>query len=99
MEEKKLARPKKLKLVTIDEALKLIEEHFQYPMYKKGTIYNKISLGVLTNYGKLHRALLNADEVFEKLCSKERALLNADEAFDNLCSKDIGSQKNKLDSK
>ncbi len=68
-EQRGRGRPRKLKLVTIDEALKIVEEHYQHPMFSKGTIYNKISSGVLKNYGRAHKALLDETEVREKLCS------------------------------
>lgn len=62
-------RPKKLKLLTIDEALKLVEEHYQHPMYARQTIYNKIHQGILKNHGRARKALLDESEVKAKLCS------------------------------
>jgi hypothetical protein len=81
MESPKPGRPKKLKLVTIDKALELVKEFY----LKKGlgadelhrvtpakrTIYNKICMKQLRNYGqgKGRLALLDENEVLEKLCS------------------------------
>lgn len=65
-------RPKQLKLVTIDEALELVKQHYHgHPaaVPAKGTIYNKISLGILKNHGPRSCALLDEAEVREKLCS------------------------------
>ena len=69
MTTRKPGRPKHLKLVTIDEALELVAKHYQRQVYKKKTIYNKISLGILTNHGPKRMALLDESEVIEKLCS------------------------------
>lgn len=64
---KKNGKPKRY--LTIDEAIEYVNAYYQHEMYKKGTIYNKISRGILKNYGKFHKALLCEDEVREKLCS------------------------------
>lgn len=67
--ESKRGRPKKRELISLEEALKLIEEKFQRPVYTKGTLYNKISKKELTRHGPKHKVLLDKEEVLEKLCS------------------------------
>lgn len=69
-EKKQRGRPKKLELMTIQETMEMVKEYYQGKItVARGTLYNKISAGVLTNHGKKHCALLDKDEVFEKLCS------------------------------
>lgn len=65
-----VGRPKKLELMTIDETIEFVAQQFQGKIKPaKGTIYNKISAKVLTNHGRPHCALLDKEEVLEKLCS------------------------------
>ncbi len=68
--KKSRGRPKHLELMTIKETIEMVKEYYQGKIeYAPKTIYNKISLGILTNHGKPKYALLDKDEVMEKLCS------------------------------
>lgn len=71
MEQKKTAgRPRKLHLVTLDECIAKIRDHYQGKLsIAKQTLYNKINTGVLKRYGPRHAAMLDWNEVEEKLCS------------------------------
>jgi hypothetical protein len=74
----KVGRPRKLKLVSLDTAIKIIRQYFidkgvspddlDKFVPAKGTIYNKISRKTLTNHGK-RIVLLDETEILEKLCS------------------------------
>ena len=64
-----------MKLITLDEAVKLInEKHQNNPqisgrdVYSKRTLYNKIFQKQLKRYGPKHMAQLDEAEVLEKLC-------------------------------
>lgn len=63
------------KLITIDEAIELLNERHQFDakkhgrdIYSKKTIYNKIHKGELKRYGPRHLAQLDEAEVILKLC-------------------------------
>lgn len=74
-----MGRPKKQRLVTINEALVFIKEYWlkrgvseesiKELIPAKGTIYNKISLDQLQNHGSRRSVLLDENEILEKLCS------------------------------
>ena len=79
MEKRGRGRPKKLELVTIDQALELMRKHLMEKyqnqeivdrlMISKGTLYNKISQKKIINYGrgKGGAALLDAHEVLAQV--------------------------------
>jgi hypothetical protein len=74
---KKRGRPRNLELVTIDQAIEIIQarlmEKYNNPVVvdrmciTKKTIYNKISLKELTKYGTPRCTLLDVAEVEAKL--------------------------------
>ena len=61
---------RKLNLVTVGEARKLVQEFFQRdtPILSTKTIYNKVWAKELRRYGPKNKLLLDKDEVLQKLC-------------------------------
>lgn len=75
MIQRKPGRPRKKdpnrKLISIDQAVTMINEHFsQYGRkgYSKGYIYNLISEGKLHREGPPSMVLLDEQEIRDKLC-------------------------------
>lgn len=63
------------KLITLDEAIDLINKHYGYDpekhgkgVYTKKTIYNMVHKGKLGRHGPRHMLQLDEDEVILKLC-------------------------------
>lgn len=68
-----MARPKTTSLLTLDEAIKILNKVYHWdesargkPIYSKQTIYNAIYKGKLTRHGPKHRLLIDKSELLER---------------------------------